>query len=150
MQRRIFAVWGVAGCGKTTTLKLIAREILRNYFGSIPDIPLEPLPDGDMTTIIDVPTVRGIVRIGITSKGDPNTDLISRLEELVSKRCEIIFCATRTSGTTVQDVEFIERKHKFRATWVTNYQTGYVDERAFMNQKSAEHLVSLMRFVCLI
>jgi hypothetical protein len=148
MNKRIFTIWGRSGVGKTTTLKLIAKEIQRSFFHSKSNIELDPLPSGDIVTIITINLPEKSVKIGITSKGDPNTDLQLRLEELVSTGCDIIFCATRTSGTTVKDVEEIEKKYGFRAIWVTTFQNGHTEEQPALNQQSAEQLVRLMRFTC--
>ena len=76
--------------------------------------------------------------------------VLERLIELESKGCEIIFCATRTSGGTVSGVEEMEKKYGYRTTWATNMRTGYSDEMPALNQRYAEDLVSLMRFICLI
>jgi|SRR5579859_1743343 len=142
MQKRLFALWGLASTGKTTTLKLIARELLRQFPTAKTDISLDPIPDGDIDKII---VVVGSVKIGITTKGDPNSNLDERLKILVDEKCSIIFCATRTSGATVEVVEAFEQRNSFRATWVTNYQSGYEDERDFLNLRSAQDLVQLMR-----
>jgi hypothetical protein len=144
MQKRIFALWGFENTGKSTTLKLIAREIMRQFFGATANILLEPLPEGDLTVIITI----GGKKIGIATQGDPNTGLFSRLEELVNSGCIIIFCATRTKQGTVDDVEAIENTHQFRVTWLTNYQSGYQDEHPFLSQRSAEGIVQLMRAMC--
>jgi len=144
MQKRIFALWGISNVGKTSTLKLIAREIMRQFFGAISNVPIEPLPNGDIAVIITIDNIK----IGIISQGDPNTDLLLRLDELEKKNCDIIFCATRTSGTTVECVEQIEKKYNYKTTWITNYQSGYADERDHLNQHSAESIVGLMRWIC--
>jgi hypothetical protein len=149
MQKRIFPVWGVAGVGKTTSLKLIGREIMRQYFSAKPTIPIEPLPKGDITVIILILLNGDEIKIGITSEGDPNTNLYTRLEELATEGCKYIFCATRTSGTTVVDVQRFDRDYEFKATWLTNYQSGFENERDFLNQKTAEHLVSLFESLAL-
>ncbi|MDO6431525.1 hypothetical protein Q4E93_13050 [Flavitalea sp. BT771] len=142
MQRRLFALWGLAGTGKTTTLKLIAREILHQFPAASANISLDPIPNGDIDKII---IVIGSIKIGITTKGDPNSDLDKRLQFLIDEDCIIVLCATRTSGATVGIVEAFERANNFRATWVTNYQSGFDDERAFLNQRSAHDLVQLIR-----
>ena len=144
MQKRIFALWGASSVGKTTTLRFIAREIMRSFFGAQANIELEPLPKEDITVIITISSMR----IGITSQGDPGRGLFERLQTLVDANCAIIFCATRTSGETVREVEEIEKENNYRATWVTNYQSGFEEERAKLNQKSAEHIVQLMRNMC--
>ena len=146
MQKRIFALYGVSNVGKTSTLKLIAREIMRQFFGAASSVVLEPLPTGELIVIITT----GKIKIGITSQGDPNTGLAERLKDFLANNCDIIFCATRTSGGTITNVEEMERVNGYRTTWVTNYQSGYADERSFLNQRSAEDLVNLMRWMCRI
>jgi hypothetical protein len=41
-------------------------------------------------------------KIGIESQGDPNSRLEQSLKDFVNAGCDIIFCACRTSGMTVQ------------------------------------------------
>lgn len=145
MQKRIFALWGLAGTGKTTTLKLIAAEINRHFRNAVINIQLDPMPIGDIDKII---IIIGNIKIGITTKGDPNSELDVRIEVLRREGCTIIFVATRTSGTTVEIVEAFEKAHDYMATWVTNYQSGYQDEQEFLNQTAARDLVGLMRAMC--
>lgn len=145
MQKRIFALWGLASTGKTTTLKLIAREILRQFPDASSNILLDPIPDGDIDKII---IIIGSIVIGITTKGDPNSNLDGRLKILVDEHCSIIFCATRTSGLTVEIVEAFELENDFRATWITNYQSGSAEERDFLNQRAAGDVVNLMIAMC--
>ena len=137
---RIYVLWGRQGVGKTRTLNLIAREIERQ-FGVTSDPPLDVLLTRDIQVVITI----GGLRIGITSAGDPGTNVAGRLNDLINRGCAIIFCSTRTKGETVTDVEGVEQAHNYRATWVTNYQTGFPNEEGVLNQRSAIDLVQLMR-----
>lgn len=146
MQNRIFAVWGIGGIGKTTILKLVAREIMRVFSEASCSVQLDPIPLGDITAIISI----GDIRIGISTQGDPGTALSKRIRELIEVECMVIFCATRTKGETVTDVEAIEAStnYTYRTTWVTNYQSGFEGEHEELNRLSAIHLVQLMRELC--
>jgi len=146
MEKRIFALYGVSNVGKSTTLRLIAQEIMRQFPAAVSSMPLDPLPEGDIVVIILV----GKVKIGITTQGDPSTGLYQRLKDLFTDDCSIIFCATRTSGDTIKNVEDMEKNNGYKTTWVTNYQSGYPEDRSILNQRSAEDLVRLMRGFCKI
>jgi hypothetical protein len=139
---RIYVLWGRQSVGKTRTLNLIAREIERQ-FGVTSDPPLNPAINRDIHIVIAI----GTLKIGITSAGDPGTNVAGRLNDLIGRGCAIIFCSSRTKGVSVTDVEAVEQAHNYRATWVTNYRTGFPNEEGFLNQRSATDLVQLMRTI---
>jgi hypothetical protein len=145
MQKRIYALGSLGSKGKTTTVKKIAKE-LYNIFPSAEIFPdVASLAKGEIDLLINT----GKIKIGITSQGDPGTGLYGRLETHANHNsCHILVCTTRTYGETVQAVEAIEKKYDFRAVWFTNYQSGFAGEYDYLNQKSAEHIISLMRAMC--
>lgn len=92
----IFALQGPANSGKTDTL-IRVRDLLQAKY---PNATMTPLHNGagDIKVIF-----RGIngKTVGIESQGDPNSRLKESLLDFQSAGCDIIFCACRTSGMTV-------------------------------------------------
>lgn len=86
---------GKANIGKTHTLRKV-YEKLNSHEKTI----LEQ-PNDDIYATIKM----GDFLIGITTQGDPMSGLKERLNELMQKSCDIIVCASRSKGNTVEDVE---------------------------------------------
>ncbi|MGN0834955.1 MAG: hypothetical protein ACI4QA_03895 [Candidatus Spyradosoma sp.] len=104
MKPIIILVRGVADSGKTT--------ILRKFY----EKSGKSLPKGLKEIKGEIVTIDGIV-FGIRTKGDPGSEkeTVEVLEEFIADgRVQIILCASRTSGGTVETV------HRF-------YYDGKVD-----------------------
>lgn len=144
MQKRIYALWSPSSKGKTTTVKKIAEELYRLFPYAVISPDLNALYQAEINITV---TIKG-VKIGITSQGDPGTGLNNRLEQHASNGCHILVCTTRTRGETEEAVHAIERNFRFQAVWFTNYQSGYATEHDYLNQKSAIHVIDLMRDMC--
>jgi len=96
MQKIAIAFQGRPDSGKTETLKnLIANLISQKGAKLICEISR----GSDKGVIIEL----NKVLIGIETQGDPNSNLEIRLDRLVGKKCNIIICATRTYGGTVNE-----------------------------------------------
>jgi len=137
MKKTVFAVWGHAAQGKSETVKKITKLFLRNYIHA-PTIPTTI----DFTYDIKVVIMIGEIKIGIESTGDPNSRLSQSLESFVSDDCDIIICATRTSGGTVDAVNELYEKG-YDIVWVTNYRSNEKEKDA-LNDMSANHLYELI------
>lgn len=87
------------------------------------------------------------IKIGIESKGDPNTQLKERLFELKESGCNIIICATRTKGDTVQAVR--DLYSDYRVVWLSNYSTYNADNEwlEMLNNLQAQHLLELFETI---
>jgi hypothetical protein len=79
-------------------------------------------------------------KVGIASKGDPNTLLATRLKRLREHDCSVIVCATRTSGATVEAVASQER-HGYGVVWLRQVKR-IPAERELGNQKKAAKIVA--------
>ena len=95
----VFALYGLANVGKSTTLNKVFALLTKAY----PTAPVQPLnpPGIDITMVIKV---NGIF-VGIESQGDPNSRLAKSIELFKKANCNIIACATRTKGGTVTTVK---------------------------------------------
>jgi predicted kinase len=105
MKRTLLALWGTSNSGKSTTIKRVYgllrskhkdAEIIHSKFGR------------DFVVIL---LIKG-KKIGIESQGDPNGRLGSSLERFVREKCNVIICATRTRGQTVDAVNDLAKRYK--------------------------------------
>ncbi|MDR0442086.1 MAG: hypothetical protein LBH44_01605 [Treponema sp.] len=91
----IIALYGRSGCGKT--------ESIKNVF----DLLKSKYPSANVKVIFTGKDIKAIITgingltIGIESEGDPGFRLEQSLKDFVKAKCDIIFCASRTRGTTV-------------------------------------------------
>ena len=106
--KKIIALKGKGNSGKTQTIRKVFNELCAQD----KDTKVEILIDNaDVKAIV---TIKGI-KIGIESQGDPNSRLKDSLNEFSKKDCDIIVCATRTSGMTV---EWVKNLDGFTPIWV--------------------------------
>ncbi|MES2738370.1 MAG: hypothetical protein V4672_18765 [Verrucomicrobiota bacterium] len=57
----------------------------------------------------------------------------------------LIFCATRTSGETVQAVEELAEAADYEVIWTSTYQTGNEEWQGRLNALKARHLIELLK-----
>ena len=134
--KAIIAVWNNHAQGKTETLKNI-REMLRNKGATT---VWEKNGRKDINIVLKL----GSLKIGITSKGDPKTGVEERLLNLVGRNCKVIFCATRTSGSSYTDVVKVSKEYRYKVVWSSTYTTEVVPWQTRLNKIKARHLISLM------
>lgn len=142
--KTIVALWHSSNKGKTSTLRAVATHLQRIYpnhqilYGSISST-------GDFTFVVRI----NQKIIAVESKGDPNTQLLERLEEIAFKFTpDVIFCTTRTKGDTIQAVEILEKKHGYEAIWTSTYQI--TRNQAAANDLKAQHLITLLQSLGII
>lgn len=142
--KTIIAVSNGVNRGKTKTLRELALQLMSKYpnFNSIePDlIKIESIHDHDFRIVIEI---KGKI-IGIDTQGDPNTKLEERLEGLASiYQCDIIFCATRTRGKTIQSVHNIADKYNYDKIWTSTYDTANENNYKLLNKLKGKQLIEL-------
>jgi len=98
-----------------------------------------PTDTYDITKII---TVNGI-KIGIESQGDPNSNLFTSLALFDKEKCDLIICATRTKGNTVNEVMKYESNSGYDVIWLSNLFSGQKDKDE-LNNKSSYFVNSLI------
>jgi hypothetical protein len=139
-QKTVIQIWGKAGSGKTTTIKIIRHELEKKYI-NVHHIYSLPLPDGEIFEII---TCKGFV-IGISSMGDDLTfDLRNHLD-LCFANCSIIIAASRVYNNVDSYLRETAKANDFRIVKATNYRIETVrniqDE---FSQAAAKHIVDLI------
>lgn len=145
--KAIVAISGTSDKGKTSTLREFANILLVAYptYKALFPVPASVSPTEDFRLIIEI---NGKI-IGVESKGDPNTGLRFRLEDLaVNHRCDIILCSTRTKGDTVDAVDNLWYHKGFQTIWTSTYQI--VANQHLANQAKARHLLDLLQSLSLI
>jgi hypothetical protein len=129
----IIALKGRGKIGKTQTVRTV-DELLRAKY---PDARVEH----ERRTRVElrvVLTVNG-VKIGIETQGDPNGRLIKEsLDLFVSLGCEVIICATRTSGETCIAVKALPG---FEVVWLEQQAQSAPFEQVLSNLAMARHIV---------
>lgn len=116
--RYIFALRSSKNAGKTTSIKLLTKLLQEKYPNSAVTKTYVDETHYDIKLIIEI----GKIKIGIESQGDPNSRLCESLAEFVKQKCDIIICATRTRGKTVEcvnsyselyEIKFIDKDKEF-------------------------------------
>lgn len=92
----LFALQGPGRCGKSDSLIRLFHALKTKY----PSAPIQVLHNGTNDISVIMSGIKGLV-VGIESQGDPNSRLQQSLPAFVAAKCDIIFCACRTSGMTV-------------------------------------------------
>jgi hypothetical protein len=140
--KTIIALWHFADRGKTSTL-IELKNLLLAEINKDEDIQVNEISNNgkDITLIVKL---YGKI-IGIESQGDPNTYLKTRLEDLLVKnQIDYLFCATRTKGTTVEDVLHF-KSEDVSIVWDSTYQTYDENKFDFFNKLKAKHLFDLFK-----
>jgi len=116
-------VRGIANRGKSASIKK-AYQLLKDAH---PTANVDEIFVGvDITIVI---TING-VKVGIESQGDPNSRLFNSLKRFVEVGCEVIVCATRTSGMTVQVVSDLSSQYQIKWFEKSNVRNAEGQEAA--------------------
>jgi basic membrane lipoprotein Med (substrate-binding protein (PBP1-ABC) superfamily) len=114
--RKMYVLQGCPNCGKSSTIKEIYNILSNNYPNSTIHNYFQAQPPAQDIKI----TMNGVKQhlIGIESQGDPNSRLAQSLDDFDKAGCDIIFCASRSTGTTVNVVK----------SYSNNYQIFFIDQ----------------------
>lgn len=98
----IFALQGPGNSGKTSTLKELSSQIQAAYPAA--SVTTLIVYKSEICITIDI-TIKGKkIKIGIASQGDARKHIVKNLTILIAAGCDIIFCACKTSGGTVNQL----------------------------------------------
>lgn len=131
--KKVIALRGVAKVGKSQTIRKAYDLLLVQY----PSAQRGCLIIGK-TDVRVILTIDG-VRIGIESQGDPNGRLKASLDLFVQEGCQVIVCATRTSGMTVEAVNRLEGSYNL--FWFDQVVEPQPSEQASRNHQMATRIV---------
>jgi len=105
MTRTLLALWGTANSGKSTTIRRVYELLKSRHKGA--KIIYSKFRR-DFTVIL---LIKGR-KVGIESQGDPNSRLGGSLQLFVKEKCNVIICATRTRGQTVDAVNTLKKQYE--------------------------------------
>ncbi len=130
----IIALKGRGNSGKTQTLKAVFNNLNIKY----PNAIIKNLKPNtiDIKIIMDI----NGTKVGIESQGDPDSRLKQSLSDFSNANCDIIICATRTSGMTIHWVNSCSSQYN-----ITFLQQSYVtkNSQSATNIKTANHIISM-------
>lgn len=125
---------GKANIGKTHTLRKVYEKL-----NSHEETILEQ-PNDDIYATIKM----GDFLIGIATQGDPMSGLKERLNELMQKSCDIIVCASRSKGYTVDDVENSALQNGYSLIWSSPFVTEDKTLRETCQDYMAQSIINLI------
>ena len=138
MQNFIICFEGTASIGKSSTIRELCRLLA-------PSMVIDD--QNDIKEVIEYNSAK----IGIASKGDPYTDVKSKLLAFQAQRCDIIVCACRTKRQTKNDVYDFANESGYRIFWVRPYHLNNYsdssDDKALVsitNKINAEGIIRLI------
>ena len=116
----MYILQGSHNTGKTETLVAVI-DILRNkYPGATASFMVNRKDKKVVFT-----NIRGTLKVGIETQGDPNSRLEASLNDFETMGCDIIFCACRTKGKTVAIVNAHSTKYTLHFTRQTVVSSGF-------------------------
>ena len=123
--KNLFALRGRKNIGKSQTIRTAVEMLTTNH----PDATIEH----NHTTKKDIQTVLTINgwKIGIDSQG-------GSLESFVNAGCDVIVCATRTSGRTVDAVNALQG---FQIQWIEQPEKSRAHEQILRSIAMARQIV---------
>ena len=155
MKKIIIAIYGRQNEGKTSTIINVFNKLISDYVNStvFPSIPTSGT--GDIYVLV---TING-VRIGFESAGDPNSRMVtahtveklaanktSALYDLNYSDCDIIICASRTSGGTVTEIDRVANLYNYHTIWKSSYYAPNLNHQV-VNRIAAEEIVNLIKSI---
>jgi hypothetical protein len=158
IQNTIVTVYGRQKEGKSETIKNVCRDLL-NTFPQAILLTHDGQPINYGSDIL-VAIIIGNVKIGIESQGDPGSRSVKEdsLRYLADENfktvsfqsglgdCNIILCASRTGGETVNKVDQIASVYHYRTLWKSSYYTPDINHDA-VNQLAADEIINLINLM---
>jgi len=140
MNKTIIANKGISNQGKSSSIKNVAKEILEQFPTAISS--QNPINyEEDINVIITIDNIK----IGIESQGDPNSRIFTSLPGFAKKGCDIILCASRSNGETVNVIERTKSTYDYNLIWVTNPRSSAVDSHEFLNSLFTNQVIDIIK-----
>ena len=130
--KNVFALRGTAKKGKSLTIRTAVELLTENH----PEVTVEH----SHTTKVDsrvVLTINGL-KIGIESQSDRRL-VNGSLDLFVNVGCDVIVCATRTSGATVNAVNALQG---FDIQWIEQPEKSHPYEQILRSLTTARQIVA--------
>lgn len=133
---KIIVLYGAASIGKSTVLRLVHSELKMMSSGWIDGMQKKGVD------LRDVFIIKGR-KVGIETEGDPGGRLEKSLSEFRREGCEIIVCASRTRGGTVEIVE--RMKPNYHLSWRGQSNVSDLGQRKLSNCAICELIINEVR-----
>lgn len=141
MRKTIICLAGKSDVGKTQTIRNVWEKLK-----SPTDTPIATAHRGE--ELLGIVELDGH-KIGIETFGDPGSKQCEWIKELISKQCEVIVCASRTSGKTVEIVETFARDNDYQIIWGRPFSTSidvdYFSVFPWLKDFSADVVIELIK-----
>ncbi len=115
---KTIALYGKSNCGKTSALKAVYKKIKED---NAKEIYFKDYEQGDITAVFKY---KGKY-IGFTTYGDNDITLKEPLEQICGYDCDICIAASRTSGSSVEEIRKIESDNLI---WLKKADLGYIGD----------------------
>lgn len=131
--KKIFALRGKSNTGKRQTLRTVVEMLNAKQ----PNATVEHNPETQVDPRV-VMTVNHL-QIGIESHGNKTGGLLKEtLDSFVKVGCDIIICATRTRGTTIEAVDALSG---YEVEWLQQREQSQPTEQILRNIVMARQIV---------
>ena len=140
MRKTVIAVRGVSDSGKSTSIRLAYDELKKDATVINPGEPARERPKGPPEVKGAILEIDGVL-VGFASPGDKAEILRPYLEDLKTKGCTVIVCATHTWGGTVRLVESLQPEFVVDWTDKASPQVNHADG----NRKTADVIIEKVR-----
>lgn len=127
-----------ANWGKTSALKLVINKL------GTPKLT-EKSGDDVWALFEGVVTVSGTKRIVVSTVGDPYSVQPQWLQKAVDYEVDIVVCAARQHGKTVDNVYSILKDNGYKEIWFQNFHSDQLEHIAAMNNATADAIVQLIQ-----
>lgn len=135
--KTLLALRGAANRGKSASLCRLIEMIRAAYPAAIFE---EKRYKVDITLIVTI----GGAKIGIETQGDPNSRLYTSLERFIELECQVIVCACRSYGATVNIVSAAGASG-YQIKWFEKQKNENPREHAAANEAMARELFAALQ-----
>ena len=136
MNKIVIANSGHGKQGKSTSIKALFKVLSDKYPDGINIIKNH----GDILATIRI----GDILIGIESQGDPNSRMFDSLTRLREMGCNIIICACRTSGATIDKVKSLHTEYGYELIFVSNPRTDNKELHPLCNELYVDTVIKII------
>jgi len=132
--KTIICCWGNAGTGKTSAIRKIWERL------NLANQPPQYMSGDDICAIVPFCNAS----VGIASQGDPGSLQQTWLQYLNQANCEVIVCASRTKGGTVNAVEHLAQNGNYALIWLSPLSSANVINHDLLNELTANMVIELI------
>lgn len=136
MNKIVIANSGHGSQGKSSSIKALFEALSKKYPNDTNIIE----NNGDILAAIRI----GDILVGIESQGDPNSRMFDSLTQLRDMGCNIIICACRTSGATIDKVKSLHTEYGYDLIFVSNPRTDNEKLHSLCNELYVETVMKIM------